>query len=291
MPLKAFEENDVIRVLKSDMTERRVALMSQEGFYNLWLTYLFPYHKIKTMNVTQMPRMPADYKKFFEAVGNNPLRFWQLSAVGFVLAPAQAWTQIQNDPAMKDAFDLVYAYNVRPADYYVEVVPATAEQPGQHVIMRLKKPAPRFALIGKWETAEDAEALRRLGSTNYPLFEKVMLAPETAANLPESSGSNDGGQVQVLDCKPGKIRLRTSSTFPAVLRVSEKYDRDWRVSIDGGKGRVLRADFIFQGVFLESGMHEVFLEYAPSIVMFWVQAAGFLVFGAAAVVLLCNRRP
>jgi len=53
---------------------------------------------------------------------------------------------------------------------------------------------------------------------------------------------------------------------------------------------VLRADFIFQGVPLESGMHEVFLEYAPSIVMFWVQAAGFLVFGAAAVMLLCNRR-
>ncbi|MFA7160940.1 MAG: hypothetical protein WC299_16715, partial [Kiritimatiellia bacterium] len=58
MPLKAFDENDVIRVLKSDQEYRRVALVSQDGFYNAWLTYLFPYHGIKAINVTQMPRMP-----------------------------------------------------------------------------------------------------------------------------------------------------------------------------------------------------------------------------------------
>ena len=34
MPLKAFAENDVIRIFKSDMPERRVALINQDGFYN-----------------------------------------------------------------------------------------------------------------------------------------------------------------------------------------------------------------------------------------------------------------
>jgi len=297
MPLKAFEENDVIRILKSAMPEHRIALATQEGFYNLWLTYLFPYHGIKTINVTQMPRMPADYKKFFEAVMRNPLRYWQLSAVGFVLAPAQAWVQFQNNPAMKDAFELVYAYNVRPllwqgqpADYCVEVVPASAEQPGQHVIMRLKKPAPRFALIGAWETADDAEVLRSLGAEDYQLFKKVMIAPECAAGLPQSAGSNEDGQAQLLEYKPGKIKLRTSSTSPVILRVAEKYDPDWRVRIDGKKGRVLRADFIFQGIPMESGMHEVVLEYAPSRRILIIQGFGFFMFAAAAGILLFKRK-
>ncbi|MDO9541616.1 MAG: hypothetical protein Q7J98_04775 [Kiritimatiellia bacterium] len=290
MPLKAFAENDVIRILKSDMAEHRVALVSQEGFYNLWLTYLFPYHGIKTINATQMPRMPADYKQFFEAVGRNPLRLWQLSAVGFVLAPAQVWGQFQNEPAMKEAFEIVYAYNIKPADYYVEVIPATAEQPGEHVIMRLLKPAPRFTLIGAWETVNDAEVLRRFGTNDYQLFKEVMIAPECAAGLPDATGSAEGGQVQLLEYRPGKIKLRTSSTSPAILRVAEKYDPDWRVWIDGKMGRVLRADFIFQGIPLEPGMHEVLLEYAPSKWPLGIQGLGFLFFAGAIVMLLRKRK-
>jgi len=292
MPMKAFEENDVIRVLKTALPEKRAVLLTQDGFYNHWLTYLFPYHGIKTINVTQMPRMPADYKKFFEAVGRNQVRLWQLSAVGFVLAPAQAWGQFQNDPAMKEAFEIVYAYNVKPADSYVEVIPATAEQPGQHVIMRLRKPAPRFALIGGWEIIDDDEALRRLGAKDYHLFEKVMIAPGSAVkvSLPVSGGSNECGQVQLLAYRPGKISLRTSSTSSAILRVADKYDPDWKAWIDGKKMDVMRADFIYLGVCVESGMHEVLLEYAPSKWPFVIQAVGFLFFAGAAVLLLYKRK-
>lgn len=290
MPASAVAENDVIRVLKTTQPEKRVALLTQEGFYNHWLTFLFPYHNIKTVNVTQMPRLPADYRRFFEAVDRQPLRFWQLSAVGFVLAPASAWIQFQNDPEMKGVFELVYAYNVKPADFSVEVVPATPDQPGQHVIMRLLKPAPRFALIGDWEKANDAEALRRLGSKDYPLFAKVMIAPEHAAQLPASGGAKEIGQAQLLDYHPGKIRLRTSSTQPAILRVAERYDPDWRAWIDGQPTGVLRADFIFQGVYLGAGLHDVLLEYAPSKTWLWVQAAGFLIVAAAAAMLVARRR-
>jgi hypothetical protein len=289
MPVSAFAENDVIRLIKSGMPERRVYLVSQEGFYNHWLTFLFPYHCIKTINVTQMPRMPADYQKFFGALHASPLRFWQLSAVGFVLAPAQAWAQFQNDPAMKDAFELVYAYNVKAADFSVEVVPATAEQPGQHVIMRLIKPAPRFSMHGKWEVVNDNDVLRRLSSTNYPLFEKIMIAPAFARNIPAAGDVADEGQVQLLEYKPGRVKLRTSSVTPAVLRFSERYDPDWIALVDGKEAKVLRTDFIFQGVYLNPGMHEVLFEYSPSKTLLWFQALGFLIVAAAAVILIIRR--
>jgi len=41
------------------------------------------------MNVTQMPRMPVEYKRYMEAVGGHALQYWQLSAVGYILAPAK----------------------------------------------------------------------------------------------------------------------------------------------------------------------------------------------------------
>ena len=290
MPLSAYDENEVIRILKSSMPEKRVALVTQEGFYNHWLTYLFPYHGIRTLNVTQMPRMPADYKRFFSAVGHNPLRLWRLSSIGFVLGPAQAWSQFQADPSLKDAFELVYAYNVRPAGSGIEVAPATAEQPGQHVVMRLKQTAPRYALIGNWETADDEEALRRLASTNYALFNTVLVAPECAPNPARHSGSSDGNQIQVLDYRPGKVLLRASAAAPAILRLADKYDSDWKAWIDGHEAPVMRVDFIFQGVLLEPGMHEVIMKYSPSRRFLVLQAIGLACVAAAAICLLRRKR-
>lgn len=289
MTMADLAENDVIRLLKADMPERRVALVSQSGFYNLWLTYLFPYHQIKTLNITQMPRMPIDYKKFLESVGRNPLRMWQSAAVGYVLAPAQVWTQIQQDPGMRDSFELVYAYNVQQQDMGVIVIPATASNPGQHVVLRLKAAAPRYALVAGWECLADQEALKRLASGSQRLFEKVLVAPESAAGLPTLAGQGMVGSVRRQSSTPERTVLEVSTEQPAILRIADKYDPDWKVWIDGRRVPMLRVDFIFQGVYIESGRHEVVLHFAPPTWPLWCQAIGILLcLGAAAPIIFAR---
>mgnify|MGYP007030119350 CR=1 FL=1 len=295
MPLAALDENEVLRLLKRDMPERRVALLSQDGFYNWWLTYLFPYHDIKTVNVTQMPRMPVDYERYLKAVGRNIVRHWQLGAVGYVLAPAQVWTQMRRDPAWGPAFEEVLAYNVVPADPRrieagFRVLPSTPAQPGQHVVLRLKLPAPRFALIAGWREAADEEALRSLAAPDWPLFEELLVAPESAAGLPPLEGRGPRGTVTLAAYRPGRMRLKTQSDAPALLRVSEKYDADWRAAVDGKPEPVRRVDFLFQGIYVPAGSHEVLLEYAPSRLGLWIQLGGLAGCGAAALALGWRQR-
>ncbi len=265
MPLAALAENDVVRLLRADQPDRRVALAAQDGFYNFWLTYLFPYHDIRAVNVTQMPRMPNDYKRFLEAVGRDPVRFWRLMAAGYVLGPAPFWAQISNDPAMRDEFDLVYAYNVAPGlqGLGVTVLPATQENPGQHAVLRLKATAPRYTLIAGWRAAEDAETLRLLASTNHPLFQEALVAPECAAGLPAPAGLGMTGLVQRVEYRAGFMRLSVSAPVPCILRVAEKYDPAWRAWVDDVAAPVRRVDYLFQGVLVEPGLHEVVLRYAP----------------------------
>ena len=138
----------------------------------------------------------------------------------------------------------------------------------------------------------DDEALRRIASKDYRVFEKVMLAPESAArvNLPASGGSNECGQAQALSFRSGRMRIRTSSTAPAVLRVADRYDPDWKAWIDGKRAEVMRTDFIFLGVFVEPGMHEVIIQYAPAKWPVAVQAVGLLLFASAAGMLLFKRK-
>jgi len=291
MPLSVFDENEVVRLLKADMPLHRVVLLSQDGFYNFWLTYVFPYHHILSMNATQMPRMPVEYKRYMEAVGRQMLQYWQLSAVGYVLAPAQVWGQIQKDPTLKEAFDLAYAYNVAPAEMGVTVVPATPSAPGNHVVLRLKKDAPRFALIAGWEPASDEESLRRMGSLGFVPFQTTFVAPDDVKGLPALTGTGIVGQVELAQYRAGYMNLKVSSDRPAMLRVSEKYDRDWRAWIDNQPVPVRRVDFIFQGILIPTpGLHEVVLKYAPDKTqLIWQWLGILLCLGAGLGLILRNR--
>jgi len=279
MPLSALDVNPVISLLKNDMPEHRVALVSQDGFYNWWLTYAFPYHGIQTVNSVQMPRMSDDYKKYLGAVGRNPIRFWQMASVGYVLAPVEVWGQLQKDPRTKDTFDLVWCYNVAPAEAGVTVIPAmlSGTPPAKHVVLRFKQPRPRYALLAGWEKCDDLETLHRLASSGYTLSRKVLLPPEAVSNLPPLSGEGIVGKVQSLGYRSGCYTLKTTSDRAALLRVAEKFDHDWKATIDGTPSAVLRADYLFQALFIPEGAHEVVLKYAPSVWPLYAQSSGMLV--------------
>lgn len=286
-----IEENDVVRLLKQVMGVQRVALISQESFYNAWLTYLFPYHHIKALNVTQMPRMPEDYQAFLDALGSQPVRLWQLTAVGFVVGPAQVWAQIQQDPRLKEMFELIYAFNVTPDEEGgVRVVSSTAEQPGQHCILRMKPVPLRYAMLDSWTTLPDEEVLRRLTANDYVPFREVLVSASTAGGLAEGRGQNAVSDVAVREQRPGRVHLRVSTERAAMVRAAEKYDPDWKATVDGQPAPLLRCDGIFQGVCIQPGLREIVLEYAPGTGTLWVQALGMAVCLGAIISLAVSGR-
>ena len=155
-------------------------------------------------------------------------------------------------------------------------------QDGQHVVLRFKHPGPRYALFTGAEVCTDQEALRRLADPAAPLFQRVLIAPECATNVPPLTGQGTTGQVTLLDYLPGRFHLRTTSTQPAVLRIAEKFDPDWKAWLDGQPVPHLRLDYIFQGMLVPAGTHEVRLVYAPARWPVYMQCSGLLVFLGAA---------
>ncbi len=284
MPASFVEESALVSILKIEPEHKRVALVTQQGFYNALLTYTFPYYGIRSINITQMPRMREDYRNFLNALGHNSVRMWQLCSVGYIVAPAQIMPQIGNNPVLKDSFDLVYSFNMQPAgDGGMKLVAATQAQPGEHVVLRSRLDSPRFTLVAGWMETEDDTALNNLVSDHFPLFRKIMIAPEDAASLPPSTGEGMVGAVLVRDYRPGRFTLNVSTDRRAILRIAEKYDPDWRAYINGCRAPVLRADYIFQGVFVEPGLHEVVLKYAPDKWTLWLQALCLVVCAVAAI--------
>ena len=71
------------------------------------------------------------------------------------------------------------------------------------------------------------------------------------------------------------IRLRTHSAGPRVLVVSENYHTNWSVTVDGQAAQMLRANYVWKGVVVPAGTHEVEFRYF-SRSLAWSRAATFL---------------
>lgn len=281
LPESLIAENGVTQLLKQQLGVERVALVTQDGFYNNWLTYLFPYHNLRAFNITQMPRMPEDYSRFLGTVGRNPLRMWRLSGVSHLMAPAQIVQQLP-----PGEYEVVFAYDVREAADGGTLVSPSMN--GQHVILRDRHPIPRFALMTDWKKASDQAALAELTQPKVPTSGTVLLAPET--EISPATGSSSAGTVDLLGYKAGRVRLRTHSEAPALLRIADKFDPGWRATVDGKSASVLRADYLFQALLVPAGTHEVELKFTAPTGSLWLQLAGMAVCAAAAIRLLISKR-
>jgi uncharacterized membrane protein YfhO len=55
--------------------------------------------------------------------------------------------------------------------------------------------------------------------------------------------------------------LTAQAATPAVLLLNDKYDSDWRVTVDGQPAGLLRCNFFMRGVYLPPGPHTVKFDF------------------------------
>lgn len=281
LPRGYIEENDITRYLKDQPGHQRVAVVTQESFYNLWLTYLFPYHDIVAFNFTQMPRMLEEYQQFLGALGRNPLRLWQLGGVGYLAGPSNMEGQLP-----PGQYETVLRFDVTgEQDGGIKVIP---NPKGGHVVLKSLIPAPRFALVGGAEKLPDDRALARLAASDWKPFERVILPPDSPVEALGEPGYL--GEMEILDYRPGYARLRGEAKVEGFLRMADKFDSGWMARVNGEAVDVVRADYLFAAVPVPAGPLEVELIYQPSRAFTWMQLAGFGLCFIAVVTLPFQKR-
>lgn len=251
MPRSYIQANELTRFLKDNLGTQRVALLTQESLYNIWLTYLLPFNHIPTFNFAQMPRMPVDYKNFLSAASKDPLRMWRFSAVKYLLGPSSFEKQFPPNQVRK-----VFAYSLEAApnnEFYLLPNPK-----GDHAVFELMASLPRYVLLADTGTQTDEQAIARIADSSQPLLR----------------GQGSTGSVELINYRPGKVVLKTNADVPTTLRVAERWDPDWKAIVDGIEAKVNRIDYLCQGVSLTPGKHEVKLIYSPSCLFLYLQIAG-----------------
>ncbi|HEY5296774.1 MAG TPA: hypothetical protein VIK59_02515 [Verrucomicrobiae bacterium] len=291
-----YASNPIIDLLKDKPYEHRVALLPFrmpdqfqlfEQLYRIeWAQHHFPYYNIQSLDIIQMPRVPADLEAFENALAfrGNPddawliARRWQLTNTRYLLGPAGFLDTMneQLDP-MQHRFHIVQRFNVQPKpgvdlqelqdelkheEWHGEKFTAVLDDNGPYALFEFTGALPRVKLYSHWQVSTNDDAtLKMLAAKNFDPQQTVLVSTPLPTSPATNSTDENDGTVDFKSYSPKKIIFDDQANAPSVLLLNDKHDPHWSVRVDDRPAKLLRCNFIMRGVYLTPGAHTVEFQF------------------------------
>jgi len=293
-----LKQNRLAGYLETHLGNGRVALLESSGIYSLYLTHLFPTRGIPFANISVAPRLSSDYQTVFASmvpdpdqvlmrqgipeyrvlqglwlplmryqefqgldynrIALNQVRFWQEFGVSHVLARRSTWTFLQQWPGYSSVLQEVYAYRLQPNGE-------------EHVVLALREPGPRAALIPEWKTASVDEVKTAIEQAERPL----KVARVQGATIEPGHVEGSPGEVLAVLRGDRYLKMEVEVKAPnAFLRLSEAYSPHLRAVVNGGDPQpLLQTDILYSGLILPQGIHHIVVspkQARPGVMLQWL---------------------
>jgi hypothetical protein len=149
---------------------------------------------------------------------------------------------------------------------------AVAQMDGLQVL-RNNDALPRAYLAPQIEAVQDAsEVIKRLSDPAFEPRETVVTEAPPPHSLPASNvPAAELGTARVTYRGGTRVVIEAESKAECVLVLSDAYYPGWRATIDGMVAEIFPAYYVFRGVILPAGRHEVVYTYMP-----WTFKAGMV---------------
>lgn len=230
----------------------------------------------------------STYTRHLNANGYDPL-------VGSAIDRLLKASQFNPTSPIARLLGVRYAISDRPFDWLgipgIESVKATV-QDGSWYIFGMADPLPRaFVTPAVQVIPDDDRAVNQLASGAVdPLAGAVVERPVACA--PEASGGTaEAVTAEIVRYAPNEVELATHTDQPGVLVLTDTYDPNWTVTVDGTRADLLRVYTALRGVCVSAGEHRVHFEYRPTSLVIGaaVSGAGWLALGIVGVVVVARR--
>lgn len=124
---------------------------------------------------------------------------------------------------------------------------------------------PRAWLVHQTLTLdEDMQQLDALADPQFDPATTAIVGTQAPAVAPASAPE----PVPSVSYGPNSVSIQAQVSAPAILVLSDSYDSEWQVTVDGQPAELLRTNYTFRGVWLDAGTHTVEFRYVPR--MFWL---------------------
>ena len=104
------------------------------------------------------------------------------------------------------------------------------------------------------------ETLRHMADPDFDALGNVILEAKPGG-APALAGAGAAGRVEITEQSPNEVKLEADLVRPGYVVLLERYDANWRATLDGREVPVLRANQIFRAVYAEPGRHVILFRY------------------------------
>ncbi len=244
------------RINEEEQLYRTAYYLSQRSKFDVvWRN--FRHHGVYMLNPRNLADLSDDYQNFFKAIGNNIIRLWQLTNTRFVLGPIEAFEKILEHPAIE--VDTRFAITGGR-------ILVNERRPGQFALIRFNGCLPRALVYHEWEFLEQEKTLQTLTSTEWNPFRTLLVSDKPKPKVMPSN--REPTRVNITDYGRTRVEIETETEADGILLLNDKYNPDWKVSVDGKPAEILRCNYIMRGVGLTAGQHRVVFTYRPFVIPF-----------------------
>jgi len=172
---------------------------------------------------------------------SSPL--FDLLGIRFVSVPSNV-DLLDDDPGLRHKFDLVFA------------------KPGELRIYENNQFVPARLVSNVIREEEPQAILEAMGEPDFNPSD-VAYVEDQPPPWAIDEGLSNPSAVSVVEYKADSLKYKVAAPQPSLLVIPELYYPGWEASVDGQTAKIYRADYVFRGVFVESGEHVVTFTYEP----------------------------
>ncbi|MBA3689891.1 MAG: hypothetical protein H0W82_00575 [Actinobacteria bacterium] len=201
-----------------------------------------------------------------DVLGYNPVqlvRYWTyLRATNDLSLFYNA--SVVNDPSLEDVRLMGVRYLIVPKGVTPPVFGRAVARAGGYDLMEVYGWEPRASTVPAWTVAgSSAQAFDRILQPGFDPARTSVLEQDPGW-LPVAGAVP--GDAAYSESDPEHVRVQVVASAPSVVVVRNSFDEGWSATVDGRGAPVLPVDGFLQGVFVQTGRHEVRLTYRdPSI--------------------------
>jgi hypothetical protein len=248
-PSVGFQQPGIAAFLASQPGPFRID--TRTGIDELWQPDTALLYHLEDVTGVANPSKLADSARYWEELGSRSTRLYDLLNTRYVIAKKDA-------PLDWDKFSLAFDGD-----------------PNLNVYLN-RQFLPRAFIVGQIRSVSDHQAA--WDAIHAPDFDPAVLAV-VEGPAPQSGGT---GEVSGIRSEAGRVGVTATAHGPVLLVISQVWYPGWQAWVDGVPvGDPLRTDYLFQGIPLNDGVHQVELRFVPPL---W--RLGWLLAGVTVVVLI-----
>jgi len=298
-----YASNPLIDVLRKKPYEQRIAASLafrvppelgqlqayfHRDFYGVeWLQHVFPYYNLHSLEVTQLSRRPEEYVQFEErtfqfdgtpASAQRQDRHWQLTSTRYIVGLSAYEPALNSIAPGKFKVHSRYTFAPKPGvtqPRLPEEVTLQPKEDGPIALFEHVNPLPRAKLFTQWQISTNTqETLKKLADPSFDPHAAVLLSDTLPSSAPPAVSNAAPGTVEIIHYEPKRINFKANATAPSMLLMTDKFDPEWKATVDGKEAKISRANYTMRGVFLPPGQHEVTMSFEPPVKWLRVSLAG-----------------